>query len=256
MWTPDVYEGAPTPVTAFFASAPKVAATALTVRVAVDAFGTQTLAWQQIIIFIALASIILGGVAAIGQTNLKRLLAYSSINNIGFLLIGLAAGTQEGISAVLVYLSIYVAMTLGSFACIMQLRGPDGEPREELSDIAGLSQTNKGLALAMAIFMFSLAGIPPLFGFWGKVVVFDAAIGAGLLPLAVIGIAASVIGAFYYIKIVKLMYFDESRTVLQTGDGKALAWIGAIMALLVSPLGYFSIPLLGGFANNAASALF
>ena len=256
MWTPDVYEGAPTPVTAFFASAPKVAATALTVRVAVDAFGAQTLAWQQIIIFVALASIILGAVAAIGQTNLKRLLAYSSINNIGFMLIGLAAGTAEGVSAVLVYLTIYVAMTLGSFVCIMQLRGPDGSPREELKDIAGLSQTNKGLAFALAIFMFSLAGIPPLFGFWGKVVVFNAAIAAGLLPLAVIGIAASVIGAFYYIKIVKLMYFDDATGELARGDSRALAWTGAVLALLVSPVGYFAIPWLGTFASNASSALF
>ena len=256
MWTPDVYEGAPTPVTAFFASAPKVAATALTVRVAVDAFGAQTLAWQQIIIFVALASIILGAVAAIGQTNLKRLLAYSSINNIGFMLIGLAAGTAEGVSAVLVYLTIYVAMTLGSFVCIMQLRGPDGSPREELKDIAGLSQTNKGLAFALAIFMFSLAGIPPLFGFWGKVVVFNAAIAAGLLPLAVIGIAASVIGAFYYIKIVKLMYFDDATSELARGDSRALAWTGAVLALLVSPVGYFAIPWLGTFASNASSALF
>ena len=213
-------------------------------------------AWQQIVIFISLASIILGAVAAIGQTNLKRLLAYSSINNIGFMLIGLAAGTAEGVAGVLVYLAIYVAMTLGSFVCIMQLRGTDGRPRETLSDLAGLSQTHKGLSAALAIFMFSLAGIPPLFGFWGKVVVFNAAIGAGLLPLAIIGIAASVIGAFYYIKIVKLMYFDESAGTLAAGDDRTLVWIGAVLALLVSPIGYFSIPWLGYFARNASSALF
>ncbi|HEV7233109.1 MAG TPA: NADH-quinone oxidoreductase subunit NuoN, partial [Sphingorhabdus sp.] len=194
MWTPDVYEGAPTPVAAFFASAPKVAASVLTIRVVIEAFGNQAMVWQQIVIVVALMSIIIGAVGAIGQQNLKRLLAYSSINNIGFLLIGLAAGTQQGVAAMLVYLAIYVAMTLGGFICLMQLKDKDGNYRETFADVAGLSKTRPALAASFAIFMFSLAGIPPLFGFWGKLVVFNAAVAANLLPLAVIGIAASVIG--------------------------------------------------------------
>lgn len=256
MWTPDVYEGAPTPVTAFFASAPKVAAIALTARVIIDAFGAQTSAWQQIIVFVALASIVLGAVAAIGQQNIKRLLAYSSINNVGFLLIGLAAGTAQGISAMLFYLVIYLAMTLGSFICVMEMRDADGKPLESLSSLAGLSQTRPGLAAAFAVFMFSLAGIPPLFGFWGKFLVFDAAVAAGMLPLAVIGIAASVIGAFYYIKVVKIIYFDDPvDQIVKTGHKTESALIG-LMALAVSPLGYLAIPLLAPVTATAAQALF
>jgi len=256
MWTPDVYEGAPTPVSAFFASAPKVAASALTIRVAIEAFGSQHAVWQQIIIAIALMSIIIGAVGAIGQQNLKRLLAYSSINNIGFLLIGLAAGTEAGVAAMLVYLAIYVAMTLGSFVCIMQLHGQDGVLKEGLADIAGLSKTRPALAACLAIFMFSLAGIPPLFGFWGKLVVFNAAVAAGLLPLAVIGIAASVIGAFYYLKIVKLMYFDEPAENIVDSDSRTLSWTGGALAAAMSPLGYFAIPVLAGITAQAAKALF
>ncbi len=256
MWTPDVYEGAPTPVTAFFASAPKVAAIALTVRVIIDAFGGQTSTWQQIIVFVALASIVLGAVAAIGQQNIKRLLAYSSINNVGFLLIGLAAGTAQGISAMLFYLVIYLAMTLGSFICVMEMRDSEGKPLESLSSLAGLSQTRPGLAAAFAIFMFSLAGIPPLFGFWGKFLVFDAAVAAGMLPLAVIGIAASVIGAFYYIKVVKIIYFDDpAGQIAKTGHKTENGLIG-LMALAVSPLGYLTIPLLAPVTATAAQALF
>ncbi len=256
MWTPDVYEGAPTPVSAFFASAPKVAASALTIRVAIEAFGSQQDVWQQIVIAIALMSIIIGAVGAIGQQNLKRLLAYSSINNIGFLLIGLAAGTEAGVAAMLVYLAIYVAMTLGSFICIMQLHGADGELKEGLADVAGLSKTRPALAACLAIFMFSLAGIPPLFGFWGKLVVFNAAVAAGLLPLAVIGIAASVIGAFYYLKIVKLMYFDEPADTIIASNSRALTWTGSALAVIVSPLGYLAIPVLAAVTAQAAKALF
>ncbi|QTD56071.1 NADH-quinone oxidoreductase subunit NuoN [Parasphingorhabdus cellanae] len=256
MWTPDVYEGAPTPVTAFFASAPKVAAIALTVRVIIDAFGSQTSTWQQIIVFVALASIVLGAVAAIGQQNIKRLLAYSSINNVGFLLIGLAAGTEQGVSAMLFYLVIYLAMTLGSFICVMEMRDADGKPLESLSSLAGLSQTRPGLAAAFAVFMFSLAGIPPLFGFWGKFLVFDAAVAAGMLPLAVIGIAASVIGAFYYIKVVKIIYFDDpAGEIVRTGHKTENSLI-ALMAIAVSPLGYLAIPLLAPVTATAAQALF
>lgn len=256
MWTPDVYEGAPTPVTAFFASAPKVAATALLVRVTITAFGDQTFVWQQIVMVIALMSIIIGAVGAIGQNNLKRLLAYSSINNIGFLLIGLAAATAAGVSAMLVYLMIYVAMTLGGFICLMQLKNRDGTVRETLGDIAGLSSTRPLLAAAIAVFMFSLAGIPPLFGFWGKLVVFNAAVAADLVPLAVLGIAASVIGAFYYLKVVKVMYFDEAQDLIVDAEDKSLAWTGGILALLVSPLGYLLIPVITPLADTAAKALF
>lgn len=256
MWTPDVYEGAPTPVTAFFASAPKVAASALLIRIVVEAFGNQVQAWQQIVMVVALMSIIIGAVGAIGQQNLKRLLAYSSINNVGFLLIGLAAGTEQGVAAMLVYLAIYVAMTLGGFICLMQLKGRDGEMKESMADIAGLSKTHPALAAVFAIFMFSLAGIPPLFGFYGKLVVFNAAIAAGLFPLAVIGIAASVIGAFYYLKVVKTMYFDESADSIDAADDVVLRGASGGLALAVSPLGYLAIPLLGAIAAQAAGALF
>jgi NADH-quinone oxidoreductase subunit N len=256
MWTPDVYEGAPTPVTAFFASAPKVAATALLIRVVVSAFGEQIQAWQQIVIVVSLMSIIIGAVGAIGQQNLKRLMAYSSINNVGFILIGLATGTEQGVAAMLVYLAIYVVMTLGGFICLMQLQSRDGVLLEGLNDVAGLSKTRPGLAAAMAVFMFSLAGIPPLFGFYGKLVVFNAAVAAGLLPLAVIGIAASVIGAFYYLKVVKLMYFDEANDIIVPADDRNLSLIGGALALSMSPLGYLAIPFLSAVTLQAAKALF
>ena len=256
MWTPDVYEGAPTPVTTFFATAPKVAALALTMRVAIEAFGGQQSVWQQIVIFVALASIILGAAGAIGQTNIKRLLAYSSINNVGFMLIGLAAGTPAGASAMMTYLIIYVAMTLGSFICVLDLNDRRGVPVEEIDKLAGLSRTRPGLAAALAVFMFSLAGIPPLFGFWGKFVVFDAAVAAGLIPLAAIGIAASVIGAFYYLKIIKVMYFDEAADVIAPSDSPARMVLVAITALFVSPLGYFATLALSPVTAGAAKALF
>ena len=255
MWTPDVYEGAPTPVTAFFASAPKVAAIAMLVRVSVSGMGTATHDWQQIIIFMSLASIVLGAAGAIGQTNIKRLLAYSSINNVGFALVGLAAGTEAGVAAIMSYMAIYVVMTLGSFLCVLQMRDQTGAPVETIASLSGLSQTNKGLAAAFAIFMFSLAGIPPLFGFWAKFLVFEAAVKAGLFPLAAIGIAASVIGAFYYLKIIKTMYFDEPETRYARGDSlleKAL--IATSAAFIV--LGYGLIPALGSASAAAAKALF
>src|SRR5688572_20662023 len=209
MWTPDVYEGAPTPVTTFFASAPKVASIALLTRVMFEAFGAHVDAWQQVVIFAALASIVVGALGAIGQTNIKRFLAYSSINNVGFILIGLATGTAAGASALLVYLAIYVPMTVGSFVAVLMLKDQDGEPIEAIADMAGLSRTRPALAWCLMALMFSLAGIPPLFGFWGKLVVFQAAMQADLVALATLAIAASVIGAYYYIKIVKIMFFDE-----------------------------------------------
>lgn len=256
MWTPDVYEGAPTPVTTFFASAPKVAAVALTARVAIEAFGEQADGWRPIVIFAALASIVVGALGAIGQGNIKRLLAYSSINNVGFILIGLAAATAAGVSAMLVYLAIYVAMTVGSFVAVLMMRDDAGRPLEAIADLSGLSRTRPALALCLAIMMFSLAGIPPLFGFWGKFVVFQAAVQADLVALAFLGIAGSVIGAFYYIKIVKVMYFDEPADTVRGPSDWAHWALLAVSAIAVSPLGYLLTGWLGRLANGAAGALF
>ncbi|MDB5724689.1 MAG: NADH-quinone oxidoreductase subunit [Novosphingobium sp.] len=256
MWTPDVYEGAPTPVTTFFATAPNIAAMALLMRVSLDAFSHQLQAWQPIVIFAALASIVIGALGAIGQRNIKRLLAYSAINNVGFILIGLAAATPQGASAMLVYLAIYNAMSIGSFVAVLMLKNAEGEPVEDIANLAGLSRTRPGLAFALAVMMFSLAGIPPLFGFWGKFVVFQAAVQANLLALAAFGIAGSVIGAFYYIKIVKIMYFDEPAG---TVTGRSEWSHGALLTLatvVLSPLGYLLTKWLGALADGAAAALF
>ena len=208
MWTPDVYEGAPTPITAFFAAAPKVAAIAIFVRAAMTAFPAIAGQWQQILAFVAVASMLLGAFAAIGQVNIKRLMAYSSIGHMGFALIGLTAATPEGVQGVLVYIAIYVAMTLGAFACILAMRRAGGAV-ETISDLAGLARTNPSMAFLLAMLLFSLAGVPPLAGFFAKFYVFLAAIKAGLYTLAVIGVIASVISAYYYLVIVKIMYFDE-----------------------------------------------
>lgn len=256
MWTPDVYEGAPTPVTAFFASAPKVAAMGLAVRVAIEAMGPAEDQWRQIVIFAALASIIFGAVAAIGQSNIKRLLAYSSINNVGFALIGLAAGTQAGVSSVLVYMAIYVVMTLGSFLVVLQMRGPDGQPIETIASLSGMSRTRPGLALALAIFMFSLAGIPPLMGFFAKLAVFMAAVEAGLIVFAVVGAAASAIGAYYYLKIVKTMYFDEPAPAFEGRTDPVEGGLIALTAAAISPLGWPLLLPLGAWTTLAASSLF
>ena len=255
MWTPDVYEGAPTPVTTLFATAQKVAAIAMFVRIAMEAMGSATHAWQQIIVFAALASILIGAAGAIGQTNIKRLLAYSSINNIGFALIGFAAGTPEGAASVLTYMAIYTVMTLGSFLCVLQMRDANGEQVETIASLAGLSRTNGWLAASLAIFMFSLAGIPPLFGFWGKFAVFSAAINANLVLLALFGIAASVIGAFYYIKIIKIMYFDDAAAAFARPASKVENGLIAASAVIIA-LGYPLIPYLDVLTNNAAKALF
>jgi len=256
MWTPDVYEGAPTPVTAFFASAPKVAAMALLVRVSIDAMEPATDAWRQIVIFSALASTILGGVAAIGQRNIKRLLAYSSINNVGFALVGLAAAGVSGAASVLFYMAVYVVMTLGTFMVVLRMRGPDGQPIETIESLAGLSRTRPWLALAMALFMFSLAGIPPLFGFVPKLMVFNAAVEANLTWLAAVAIATSVIGAFYYIMIVKKMYFDAPGEAYADDKEPVGAVLILASALFVSPLGYLLWGPLETASRNAASALF
>jgi NADH-quinone oxidoreductase subunit N len=256
MWTPDVYEGAPTPVTAFFASAPKVAAMALLVRVSVDAMGPATESWRQIVIFAALASTILGGVAAIGQKNIKRLLAYSSINNVGFALVGLAAGTADGVASVMFYMTVYVVMTLGAFLVVLRMRDANDQPVETIASLAGLSRTRPWLALAMAMFMFSLAGIPPLFGFVPKFMVFTAAVEANLTWLAAIAIATSVIGAYYYIMIVKLMYFDEPAPAFAATRDRVGGLIILASALFVSPLGYLAWNALDLATLSAAQALF
>lgn len=256
MWTPDVYEGAPTPVTTFFATAPKVAALGLLMRVSLEAFGQQTFAWQQVVIFASLLSIVIGALGAIGQNNIKRLMAYSSINNVGFILIGLAVATQQGASAMLVYLAIYVAMSVAGFVVILLLRDENGDRVEAISDLAGLSKTRPWLALSLASVMFSLAGIPPLFGFWGKFVVFQAAVQADFVALAAIGIAASVIGAFYYLKVVKVMYFDEAVDKVR-GKAELSHTVLLVLAVLAnSPLAYLGTKCLGALADKAAAALF
>jgi NADH-quinone oxidoreductase subunit N len=208
MWTPDVYEGAPTPVTAFFSIAPKIAAVGLLVRVVAGPFGAMGAEWRQIIVLLSIASMVLGAFAAIGQKNIKRLMAYSSIGHVGYALVGLAAGGQSGLRGVLVYMAIYLFMNAGTFACILSMRRPDGKSVEGIDDLAGLGRRDPGMALALAIFMFSMAGIPPLAGFFGKLYVFLAAVEQGLWPLAIIGVLSSVVSAFYYLRIVKVMYFD------------------------------------------------
>ncbi len=225
MWTPDVYEGAPTPVAAFFAAAPKIAAMALLVRVTMSAFEPVGADWRQIIAFISIASMALGAFAAIGQTNIKRLMAYSSIGHMGFALVGLAAGNQTGINGVILYMLIYMAMTLGSFAAILAMQRKSG-PVEEISQLAGLSARNPVLALVITVLMFSLAGIPPLAGFFAKYFVFVAAIEAKLYALAVIGVLASVVGAFYYLRIVKVMWFDEPAEAFLPAPGELRLVLG------------------------------
>ena len=213
MWTPDVYEGAPTPVTALFAAAPKIAALTLLMRTLHEAFPGLGPQWQQVVTILAIASMLLGAVAAIGQTNLKRLMAYSSIGHVGYALVGLSTDSVEGMQAVLVYLSIYLVMTLGVFACIVSLQKKDGQV-VAIADLSGLSKSNLPMALALFVLLFSLAGIPPLAGFFAKFYVFAAAIKAGLYPLAVVGVLASVVAAYYYLAVVKVMFFDEPKEKL------------------------------------------
>ena len=253
MWTPDVYEGAPTPVTAFFAAAPKIAAMAIFARATISAFPGITPQWQQIVVFVAIASMALGAFAAIGQTNIKRLMAYSSIGHMGFALIGLAAGTAEGIQGVLVYMAIYLAMTVGTFAVILSMRRDEGMV-EKISDLSGLARSNPPLAFFLALLLFSLAGIPPLAGFFAKYYVFLGAIKAGLYGLAVIGVLASVVGAYYYLLIVKIMYFDEPAKAFNPvpGELKAVLGVAGLFNLL-----YFVYPApLITAAGIAAKSLF
>ncbi|AWK85788.1 NADH-quinone oxidoreductase subunit NuoN [Azospirillum thermophilum] len=254
MWTPDVYEGAPTPVTAFFAAAPKVAAIALFTRLLIEPFGHLVHQWHQIIVAASILSMILGSFAAITQTNIKRLMAYSSIGHVGYALVGLAAGTQEGVRGVLIYMALYIAMNIGAFAVILCMRS-QGRMLEEIKDLAGLSRTNPMLAAAMAVFMFSMAGIPPMAGFFGKLYVFLAAVAVGDYTIAVIGVLTSVVGAYYYLRIVKIMYFDEPTVTIDrvTDDGMT----GVLVVTGLFTLLFFVIPapILNG-AATAAAALF
>ena len=253
MWVPDVYEGSPTPVTAFFATAPKMAAIALFMRFMVEPFGAMAAQWQQVIVFLAIASTILGSVAAIAQTSIKRLMAYSSIGHIGYALIGLASASPAGIRGVLVYMAIYLFMNLGTFAVILSMRR-QGQMLEQISDLAGLSRTQPGLALALAIFMFAMAGIPPTAGFFSKLYIFLAAIDAKLIGLAIIGVVASVVGAFYYLRVVKVMYFDEPATAFEpvSPELKAILIVTAVVTLF-----FFLLPdPLVGSAEAAAASLF
>ena len=253
MWTPDVYEGAPTPVTAFFAAAPKIAAMALFTRVMISPFAAVVHDWQQILVFVSIASMVLGAFAAIGQNNIKRLLAYSSIGHMGFALVGLASGSPEGVQGVIVYMMIYLISTLGVFACVLAMRRK-GQHLEQISDLAGLAHNNKGLAFVFAMLMFSLAGIPPLAGFFGKYFVFLAAVKSGLYALAIIGVVASVVGAYYYLRIVKIIYFDEPAEKFDTLDGE-VKWVayasGAFALLFVGFANY-----LVNLAEAAAKSLY
>ncbi len=253
MWTPDVYEGSPTPVTAFFAAAPKMAGMAMATRVFIDAFPGIVGQWQQIIVFISIASMALGSFAAIGQRNFKRLMAYSSIGNVGYALIGLATGTPEGIQGVVVYMAIYLAMTLGSFACMLTLRRGN-VMFETIDDMSGLARTHPVIAFCLAMMMFSLAGIPPLAGFFAKFVVFNAAIKANLVALAIIGVVTSVIGAYYYLRIVKVMYFDEPGARYDTVPAGVKLVLG-LSSIFVVLFGIVPAPLVAA-AGAAARSLF
>jgi len=253
MWTPDVYEGAPTPVTAFMSTAPKVAAIALLLRTLEIPFGHITPQWSQLVVLVALASMLLGALAAIGQRNIKRLMAYSSIGHMGYALVGLAAGTSDGIRGVLVYMAVYVFMSAGVFACIIAMRRR-GRPLEQIADLSGLARTDPGLALAMAVFMFSMAGIPPFSGFFGKLYVFLPAVETGHWGLAVVGVLTSVVGAYYYLRIIKIMYFDAAAPAFDVRPASVsfVAGAGALVTTL-----FFLIPApLVAAAQQAARVLF
>ncbi len=252
MWTPDVYEGAPTPVTAFFAAAPKLAAMALMLRVLLGAFPGIADQWQQIVVFLSVASMLLGAFAAIGQSNIKRLMAYSSIGHVGYALIGLAAHSEAGTQSVLVYLAVYLFMTVGAFACILAMQGKDGM-HEDIGSLAGLAKNNLPMAFVLAMILFSMAGIPPLAGFFAKFYVFAAAIDAKLYALAVIGVLASVVAAYYYLRVVKVMFFDDAQEAflpVERGTGLVMTISGLFVLLFV----LLPEPLINA-AKTAAQAL-
>ncbi|WP_412558150.1 NADH-quinone oxidoreductase subunit NuoN [Thalassospira sp. MIT1370] len=251
MWTPDVYEGAPTPVTSFFAVAPKIAGLALFIRVAIGPFGGVVEDWQQIIVLISILSMAVGSFAALRQENIKRLMAYSSIGHVGFALVGLAAGTKDGVTGILVYLGIYLVMNLGTFAVILCMRRND-RMAEEITDLAGLAKTKPLMAAITAILMFSMAGIPPLAGFFGKFYVFKAAVDAGLVTLAVIGLVTSVVSAYYYLRIIKVMYFDEPVEGFDR-NGTEMNVIMAVATIVILAFVFFPNLLMDSAAAAAAS---
>ena len=253
MWTPDVYEGAPTPVTVFFATAPKVAAMALLLRTMGTSFADLVPAWQSLVVIMSICSMVLGALAAIGQQNIKRLMAYSSIGHMGYALIGLAVGSSDGVRGVLVYMVVYVLMTAGTFACILAMKRA-GKPVEQISDLSGLGSTDPGLALAIAVFMFSLAGIPLMAGFFAKLYIFLAAVKAGLFGLAVVGVLASVVGAFYYIRIIKIMYFDPPVEAFDRRP-PALSFVVAVTGLFTAFFFLFPAPVVDA-AEMASRVLF
>ncbi len=253
MWTPDVYEGAPTPITAFFAVAPKIAAIVLFIRAMVVPFAEATADWQQIVVFISLLSMVLGAFAAIWQTNIKRLMAYSSIGHIGFALMGLAAGTADGVRATLVYMAIYLFMNVGTFDCILCMRRRDGMV-EGINDLAGLDRNDRPMALALMIFMFSMAGVPPAAGFFGKFYVFMAAVQAELYLLAIVGVLSSVVAAVYYLRIIKIMYFDDPAEPFLKPIGPEMKVILTVSSLFIVLFVVYPAPLLEG-AQAAAAAL-
>jgi NADH-quinone oxidoreductase subunit N len=254
MWTPDVYEGAPTPVTAFFALAPKVAAIALAVRFLIVGFGDIAFDWQQIIIFLSIASMVFAAFAAIAQKNIKRLMAYSSIGHVGYALIGLACGTSQGVSSLVIYLSIYLIMNIGVFSFILSMKNK-GEYYENISDLSGLYKTHPYYSVVITILMFSLAGIPPLAGFFGKFYIFIAAIESNLLLLAIVGILASVVGAFYYLRIIKVIYFDESKNSFDGFSHRSLGLLTHPSAILILIFCLYPLPLIQ-ISNYAASSFF
>jgi NADH-quinone oxidoreductase subunit N len=253
MWTPDVYEGAPSPITAFIGSAPKLAAFGLAARFLMEPFGAWGDQWQQVVVAISIGSMILGALGAIGQSNIKRLMAYSGIGNIGYALIGLAAGTTGGVNAVLVYMTLYVVMVLGTFGCILLMRR-QGRYVENVADLAGISRRRPLLALAFAVFMFSLAGIPPLAGFFSKLYVFKAAVDANLTWLAVVGVIASVVGAYYYLRVIKVIYFDEPGEALDPAPYATPAVVAGVAAVAMVAFVVLPGPLLTT-AQAAAEAL-
>ena len=254
MWTPDVYEGAPTPITVFFSTSPKVAAIGLLVRVMITPFGHLVAQWQTLIVLVSIGSMLWGALAAIGQTNIKRLMAYSSIGHMGYALIGLAAGTPEGIRGVLVYMVVYIFMTIAAFAGITAMRR-QGRSVEKISDLAGLGDTDPALALVIAISMFSLAGIPLLSGFFAKLYIFLAAVQVGMWALAIIGVLTSVVGAFYYLRVVKVMYFDQGAAQPLDPRAASLSFVAAVSGLFTTFFFIFPGPIVGA-ADIASRVLF
>ena len=253
MWTPDVYEGAPTPVTAFMSTAPKVAPFIVLMRVMIGPFGHVAVQWQPIIVLVSIASMLLGAFAAIAQTNIKRLMAYSSIGHMGYALIGLAAGTEAGIRGVLVYLLTYVVMSAGSFACIIAMRRR-GLAIEKISDLGGLAKNDLTLASLLAIFMFSMAGIPPLAGFFAKFTIFLAAVQSGMWTLAVIGVLTSVVGCFYYLRIIKVIFFDQAEAAFDRRSA-SLSFVALSTGAFTLLFFVFPAPFVSA-ATQAAHVLF